>query len=90
MFAQEIAKLDGIKFSYDNVHDVLYIYFGEPRPSFSEEIAPGFFVSLSEDDETVTGIIIIDYKKRDKNFLAAKTPINIDFDKINAMIHEAT
>ncbi|HHW07480.1 MAG TPA: DUF2283 domain-containing protein [Clostridia bacterium] len=87
MFAQKLARVEGIEFSYDYLHDVLYIYFGEPRPSFSEEIAPGFFISLSEDDETLTGIIIIDYKKRDKDFLAAKAPISIDFDRINAMLH---
>lgn len=87
MFVQSQPDLNNIKVNYDKSHDVLYVYFGEPRVSYEDETAPGVFVKYSEVDEVITGFIIVDYKKKRHNVLRKSIPVNINFSAINQMIH---
>lgn len=75
------------RLNYDNVHDVLYVYFGDSRVSYEDETAPGVFLRLSEDEDEITGFIIMDYKKKDEEVLRKNIPLNINFSDINKQIH---
>lgn len=85
MFVQNLQE--NVKYSYDYDHDVLYIYLGEPKVSYDDEAAPGLFIRFSEEDDVITGIVIMDYKKRDIDHIRRYIPININFHMINQQIH---
>jgi uncharacterized protein YuzE len=88
MFAQNLQEANNIKFTYDYDHDVLYLYFGEPTDSYEDEAAPDIYLRISDDEnETITGIIILDYKKKDLNHIKKHIPISINFNIINNKIH---
>lgn len=87
MFVQNFQDKNNVKFSYDYDHDVLYLYFGEPKVSYDDEAAPGIYIRFSEDDEIITGAVIMDFKKKDVNKIQKYIPINIDFTNINQNIH---
>lgn len=87
MSDQDLQVLNDIKLNYDKEHDILYIYFGEPRISYDEEMAPGIFVRYSEKDDAVTGLIVMDYKKKNKHNIQKHIPININFNNINDLIN---
>ncbi|EPZ37188.1 hypothetical protein JV16_01813 [Anoxybacillus ayderensis] len=85
MFVQNLQG--NIKYSYDYDHDVLYIYFGEPKVSYDDEAAPGVFIRFSEEDDVITGVVIMDYKKRDVDAVTKHIPIRINFHSINEQLH---
>ncbi|ERI10907.1 DUF2283 domain-containing protein [Aneurinibacillus aneurinilyticus] len=88
MFATNHPQRKKIKVNYDTEHDVLYIYIGEHKPSYADETEPGIFVKISDDDdETVTGLIIMDYSQKDYESLRRNLPIKVNFNKINKLIH---
>ncbi|NDK00575.1 DUF2283 domain-containing protein [Bacillus subtilis] len=87
MFDQKLQELNDMRFTYDNDHDILYLYFGEPKVSYEDETAPGVFLSLSEDNDTLTGLIIMDFKKKNTNEIQNHIPININFSKLHNIIH---
>ena len=88
MFDQNQQEIKNYKMTYDSDHDVLYLYFGEPRTSYEDETAPDIFIRISEDDdEVITGLIIIDYKKKDTKKIKKMIPINLNFDNINQLIN---
>ncbi|WPZ18236.1 DUF2283 domain-containing protein [Geobacillus subterraneus] len=60
---------------------------GEPKVSYDDEAAPGVFIRFSEEDEVITGIVIMDYKKRDIERIKKFIPVNINFHMINEQIH---
>jgi hypothetical protein len=55
--------------------------------SYDDEAAPGVFIRFSEEDEVITGIVIMDYKKRDIERIKKFIPVNINFHMINEQIH---
>lgn len=87
MFDPKVQEVNDMKFTYDSDHDVLYLYFGEPRVSYEDEAAPGIFLSLSEDNDTLTGLIIFDFKKKKEEDIQTYVPINLNFSKLNTLIH---
>lgn len=87
MFVQELQELNNMKVSYDKTHDVLYLYFGDPTISYDDEMAPGIILRLSDESDSVTGVIIIDYKKRNYKDVEQVIPININFNAVNRFIH---
>ncbi|PKM90323.1 MAG: hypothetical protein CVU87_02755 [Firmicutes bacterium HGW-Firmicutes-12] len=50
---------------YDADHDVLHIFLSSFAPAFDDEDYPGIVIKRAVDDERITGIVIMDYKKRD-------------------------
>ncbi|MEH7256685.1 MULTISPECIES: DUF2283 domain-containing protein [Bacillus cereus group] len=87
MFGQNLQTMNNVKFNYDSDHDVLYVYFGEPKISYDDETAPGIFLRLAEENDSLTGFIIMDYKKQDPKKLSHTIPINFNFSTINNSIH---
>ena len=58
-----VNKLD-LQVCYDENADVLYISFGDSRPSISTEVNDGDLVRLDSHTKEITGITIIDFKNR--------------------------
>ena len=53
-----------LQICYDEREDILYISFGDPRPSISAEVNDGDLVRLDLQTNEITGITIIDFKSR--------------------------
>lgn len=53
-----------IQINHDKSGDVLYIVFGEPKPSFAETIGDGVYVRKDMDTDELRGITILDFSKR--------------------------
>lgn len=66
---------------YDVDHDVLHVFFPPSVPSFDDEELPGIIIKRSANDERITGLVILDYSKRDGYFLKNVLP-RFDFSKL--------
>ena len=49
--------------TYDQKRDVLYLYYGEPRPAISEEIEPGCLIRRDFETDEVVGVTVIGFAK---------------------------
>ncbi|HFJ9435819.1 TPA: DUF2283 domain-containing protein [Bacillus cereus] len=78
MFVQKNKKV-----SYDTEHDVLYIFFGDPRIAYEDEVSPGVFLRKDDDTDEVIGAIIMDYQRNSQKRMANILPFKIDFEEIN-------
>lgn len=52
------------KVNYDEEHDILYIFVGEPRVGYEDEVSQGLYLRFAEETGEIIGAIIMDYKKR--------------------------
>ncbi|QDI90370.1 DUF2283 domain-containing protein [Salicibibacter halophilus] len=82
----EAQPIDNVLFQYDRDHDVLHITIGRPMISYAEEPSPGIYIRYAEEDDTLTGIVIMDYKKRPHTSIQNMLPISINFDDIDKKI----
>lgn len=62
------------RIKYDSSHDILYVYCGEPKYGYDDEIHPGIFLRKDDDTDEVIGAIIMGYRKTDKEFLEKLLP----------------
>ncbi|GMO00749.1 hypothetical protein [Parageobacillus thermoglucosidasius] len=46
--------------------------------TYDDEAAPGVFIRFSEEDEVITGIVIMDYKKQDIERIKKIIPVNAE------------
>jgi len=58
-----------ISVNHDKVADVLYIVFGEARPSYAEDVGDGIYARYDMETDQLTGITILDFSKRSKSDL---------------------
>lgn len=72
--------------NYDSDYDILYLYVGEPVSSYAEEPAPGVYVRYSNGDDRVSGAVIHDYRKRDRDLLDKMLPFKVDFAAVERSI----
>jgi uncharacterized protein YuzE len=63
MVSEELTHINPI-ITYDEISDVLYISFGQPRPGIAKEIADGDFVRIDPYNDQIVGITIMDFKER--------------------------
>lgn len=49
---------------YDEEHDVLYLFFGEPRVAYEDEVASGVFLRRDESTDEVVGVVIMGMRDR--------------------------
>ncbi len=61
-----MLKKKPIQVNHDTVADVLYIVFGENRPSYAEDIGEGVYVRYDMKTNELVGITILDFTKRAK------------------------
>ena len=61
---RKTIDVSGIKVSYDDSVDVLYVSFGELRPGLAVEINDGDFVRVDPYTDEVVGVTILDFHER--------------------------
>lgn len=66
---------------YDDNHDVLHVYFHPVGFSTDDEEYPGIVIRRAVNDNHVTGLVIMDFSKRDKNSLEQLLP-TYDFSQL--------
>lgn len=71
---------------YDEKFDVLYISIDEPKPSYGEEDYEGIIIRRNLENDDITGVIIIDYRKRNKDIIKTYLPFILDFDYVDRNI----
>jgi uncharacterized protein YuzE len=72
---------------YDSKNDVMYISFGEPTPSYSDELADGIYLRYDMITDEISGITIMDFSKRQTELNQLYVPFDISFDKIREEAH---
>lgn len=72
------SQSNGLRLSYDQSADVLYLAVGEPRPGIDEEIEPGVFLRLDEKTQRPIGLMIVDFVRRFSRPLTEAIPIRLD------------
>jgi uncharacterized protein YuzE len=63
MVSKKLINLHPI-ITYDDIADVLYISFGQPKPGIAKEIKDGDFVRTDPCTDQIVGITIMDFKER--------------------------
>ena len=67
---------------YDQAHDVLHVFFPPYALAFDDEEYPGVIIKRSTMDDRITGLIILNYKKRSRKELDIILP-GFDFSQID-------
>lgn len=55
-----------IRVNHDEAADVLYIIFGDARPSYAETLDDGVYVRYDLETDELAGITILDFSRRSK------------------------
>lgn len=76
------------KVKYDRDYDVLRIRFPLLSGDFSydDETYPGVYVSRSEIDDRITGIMVLDFSRRSSRELKLLLPM-VAWDEVNVQAH---
>lgn len=69
---------------YDFNHDILHVFFKPYSPSYDDEEFPGIIIKRSEIDESITGLVILDFSKRTPRELKMLLP-KYDFPTVEEM-----
>lgn len=75
-----------LSIDYDEKFDVLYISIDEPKPSYGEEDYEGIIIRRNLENDDITGVTIIDYRKRNKDIIKTYLPFILDFDYVDRNI----
>lgn len=73
--------------NYDAQNDVLYISFGEPRPSYSDTYEDGIYIRYDMDTDELTGITILDFTKRAAELKQMQLPGGFNFSEVDNLLH---
>jgi hypothetical protein len=63
-----------VEAEYDSKFDILYMTVGDPTPSEAEDIANNVYVRYDVFTNRLAGAIIMEYSKRNKEWLAKILP----------------
>lgn len=66
---------------YDADHDILHVFFSPMVLSEDDEEFPGIVIRRSVSDDRITGLVIMDFTRRRKDFLESVLP-RYDFSQI--------
>lgn len=72
-----------LKYIYNKEFDILDVFIEKVSPSFSEENYYGIYTYYDRATEEIIGVSIMDYKKRNKEFIKKYLPFNLDFEYID-------
>lgn len=72
-----------LQYSYNWEYDILDIFIEKGRPTFSEEIYYGLYILYDRVSNDVIGVSIMDYTKRDTQYIMQFLPFDIDFNIVN-------
>lgn len=73
--------------NFDTKNDVLYISFGDPRPSYAKTHDEGVYIRYDMDTDELTGITIVDFTKKAESLRKLNLPGDINFDEMENIIH---
>lgn len=62
---------------YDSKHDIMYLIVGEPAVSDAESIAKGVYIRRDMLTERISGVIIEDYSKKNRECLSQILPMGL-------------
>lgn len=68
------VRIKNEQIKYDAEHDVLHIFFPPFVPSVDDEEYPGIIIRRSLIDERITGLVILDFSRRNSKELANILP----------------
>ncbi len=69
--------------NYDSKYDILYIFNTTPRIAYEDEIEPGIFLRMDDNNDEIIGATISGYKNINKRLLDEIIPFSIDHKYIN-------
>lgn len=75
------------KVNYDLDNDILYLSFGDPKPSYSENFDKGVYLRKDMNTDELTGITIMDFSKRTKELQNLNFPGNVTFEELTASLN---
>lgn len=73
--------------NFDTKNDVLYISFGDPRPSYAEIFEEGVYIRYDMETDELTGITIVDFSKKADSLRNLNLPGDINFDEMENILH---
>ncbi|MED0688006.1 MULTISPECIES: DUF2283 domain-containing protein [Anoxybacillus] len=76
-----------VKIHYDEECDVLYISFGEPRPSYAEDFEDGVYIRYDMETDALTGVTILDFSKRKNELKNMPWPFTFPTESVNEVVH---
>lgn len=80
---------DLLQYSYDKNTDIMEVFIEKSRPSFSDELYSGVYVYIDRNSEEIIGVSIMDYTKRNKNYISKMLPFDINFKYADQIIKES-
>lgn len=63
-----------IRYTYDEVADVLYSFIGKRGNCISIQVAPGIYIHRNSESGEIKGFTIVDYMKRKKRGMIKDIP----------------
>lgn len=81
VFCMIRVRIQNNQTKYDNSHDILHVLFHPDHLSIDDEEFPGIVIRRSINDDRVTGIVIMDFSKRNIELLHNLLP-RYDFSQI--------
>lgn len=77
-------------FRYDKENDILYVHFGEPRPSYCASSFDDVFIMKDIETGEYSGITILDFAERvrEKSLEALPFPFEVDFHEAVKLLKE--
>jgi hypothetical protein len=75
-----------LKYIYNKEYDVLDIFIEEISPAFADENYYGVYTYYDRKTDEIIGASIMNYKKRNKEFIKKYLPFNVDFNYIDRNI----
>lgn len=79
------------KLSYDKVHDVLRVFLPLPKnsASYDDEEYPDIIVSRSDDDDRISGVMVMDYSRKPIDELKRVVPY-LSWESLQNQVHAAS
>jgi hypothetical protein len=78
------VRIQNNQIKYDNSHDILHVLFYPEHLSIDDEEFPGIVIRRSINDDRITGITIMDFSKREIEFLQRMLP-RYDFSELRRL-----
>lgn len=73
---------DNISYRYDPKFDTLNVYLGKAENFYSDEHETGIFFIRNEFDDSIIGVEILYFSKRDKERLNKDFQFNFNFNSV--------
>lgn len=79
------AHKNKMNFDYDVDHDVLYVSFGRPMPSYCADDIGGVLLLKSYKSHKLSGFTVMDFSKKKIRQIEKAIPVEINLDDIRSI-----